>query len=420
MIKPLSLLAILMALIMVSCSDQQDPVSEQQEIQFGVNISTGSSGGRAADVPAGSKLLISISNQSGVVFTRRSVSILKMGGSYLTEPVSLPTGRFSLTEFLVVNEEDEILFAVPKTGSQLAAAVPHSLPYSFVIGKGKVNNIDMGVISTSGASAAAFGYASFGIDVINTVPVSIFIEENGQLVLTDATIFLYNNHPTGEVLDQTIAFDSKVNYVSFDINENPNWYSHIFIVEKEGYVTYNRAFTQERLLSGEPIEIVLTKLEFKMRTMPVSGAVGINMMVRGTGSLTINWGDGTSETKTFVPDEEISIPSESSRLTFDHTYSTSQEYHLMFSGDIEAVLVFDNGTLPLGELDILGTPTLFELTLRNSVFKELNVNWLHYLTINSTEIERLHFGYTDNLYDVTIIGNVSSATRAEIHRATGW
>src|SRR5690348_16913603 len=121
--KLLTLLNALVILCLLYSCSEEEPMVQKEQVQFLLNVPASDNSGRtASDLPEGVKLLISVANSSGSVLTLHPVTILKLGDSYITEPLELPVGRYSVTDFLVANTT-EVLFATPKHGSPLAGAV---------------------------------------------------------------------------------------------------------------------------------------------------------------------------------------------------------------------------------------------------------------------------------------------------------
>jgi hypothetical protein len=148
----------------------------------------------------------------------------------------LAGGQYKITDFLIVHD-GVVLFATPKNGSPMAGAVSHSLPYSFNVSKNKISNVMLDVLDATASSPAAFGYVSFGVNVIeHPLPVSIFSNSGGELKLTDATLYIYEN----DVEIQVAQLGATLNYVPFE-GDPDAWYR--LVVKKEGYINYGTEFS---------------------------------------------------------------------------------------------------------------------------------------------------------------------------------
>jgi hypothetical protein len=230
--------ALALMVLVLSCSEESPESAEKQRIQFSFSVSSSSTGGRTQGaLPGGSKVHVTLTTPSGTpVLTNHEIAILSFGDDYITEPLELSGGQYKITDFLIVHD-GEVLFATPKYGSPMAGAVSHSLPYSFSVSKNQVSNVALDVLDATKSTPAAFGYVSFGINVIeHPLPISIFRKSGEGLKLTDATLYIYEN----DVEMQVAQLGAKLNYVAFE-GEPDGWYR--LVVKKDGYVEYGTEFS---------------------------------------------------------------------------------------------------------------------------------------------------------------------------------
>jgi hypothetical protein len=237
--KHLSLVGALALIVLVlSCSEEAPESAKKQQIQFSFSVSTSDDGGRTeGSLPGGSKVQVTLTTPSGVpVLTNHPITILSFGDDYITEPFELAAGQYKITDFLIVHD-GEVLFATPKNGSPMAGAVSHSLPYSFSVSINQLSNISLDVLDATNSSPAAFGYVSFGVNVIeHPLPISIFRKSGDGLKLTGATLYIYEN----DVEVQVAQLGAKLNYVDFE-GDPDGWYR--LVVKKDGYVDYGTEFS---------------------------------------------------------------------------------------------------------------------------------------------------------------------------------
>ncbi len=129
-----------------------------KEVKFSVNVSAAANG-RISDLPSGTALLLSIKKSSGeVVFLNQRVELLKVGSKYITEPIALHAGDYAITDFMLVDADNKVLFATPQAGSPLAGAVSHPLPYSFTVSADVASTLDVEVIAVGELDPEDFGY----------------------------------------------------------------------------------------------------------------------------------------------------------------------------------------------------------------------------------------------------------------------
>src|SRR5690606_11436399 len=199
------------ALLGQACSENENAPLSKEKIQFSFTVSSAEvSGGRtdAAALPDNVDLRISLNTASGeTVFTNHTITLLRMGDSYISDVVELQPMRYVLTDFMLVKDSEEVMYATPKRSSPLASAVVHPLPYTFVVGRDKVSTIAMEVIDVQQSTPEDFGYVSFDVTVITPWRISVFALENDKLMLTNAHAFLYRN----ATLEHEYELSAKVN-----------------------------------------------------------------------------------------------------------------------------------------------------------------------------------------------------------------
>ncbi|MBT1705587.1 hypothetical protein [Chryseosolibacter indicus] len=387
--KKITLLtAFAVALLMFACSEEE-PLVQKEQVQFTLRIpSSENPGGRsAAHLPSGVKILISLSNASGTVLTRHPVSILKLGDSYITEPIQLNTGQYSIIDFLIVNNDDKILFATPKQGSPLATAVSHSLPYTLTVEKGKISTFEIEVIDAVKNNPDAFGYASFNLKVIDTLPISVFIAtrmgQSENLEFTDAKASLYSNG----ILVGEFALGAKVNYIPLDGQQDG---SYKLVVKKENFIDFVKTFSYKELMEGidqGSIKVVLVSKDDAFTITPPNslGVFDFSLQFSEAGTIYVNWGDGTIETVNF--DSEDWLPS----ANLSHEYE-SYENIISITGDLHKIRLFENHAVYAAGVDVSQLTGLEMLTLRgfsaSSSVLDLTENLkLEYLTLEGSDFK---------------------------------
>ena len=201
-------------------------------------------------------LLISIEDLSGnSIYSRRKISLYTFEGKYLSEPISLNTGEYRLTEFLVLNENNEIIYAAPVANSKLAHLVTNPLPFQFRVTEDETLKIIPQVLDVSSLSPESFGYATFSFEVVRSVNflLSVFIYDSitENLELTTAKLKVSGNGEVlyeGEVKDSTNLFRVREGYSSYQLK-----------VGKAGYKSYEKSFTTDELgrYQSTPLKIIL-------------------------------------------------------------------------------------------------------------------------------------------------------------------
>ncbi len=262
----LRLAALFLIFILYSCNkDKKDIATSQGKIQFSLTISNNqqSSLKSASDSTVSNVItaaVVTIEDASGnIVQNSVSIPITNMNGSYISNPVSLVTGNYQLTEFLLVNQNNQVVYASPLKSSQLAYLVSNPLPITFSIQTNTVTNIIPEVINALNYTPQDFGYATFSFSIDSTfnflvgafvydstakdyqlTTASISIYSDSTLVYSGQLSALKNNSPVINTPYDSLGVTNKITlpakYNSYTIN-----------ISKLNYVTYKQAFTKSQL-----------------------------------------------------------------------------------------------------------------------------------------------------------------------------
>jgi hypothetical protein len=321
--KILYLCLISLLTLFLQCSTEESPLeSGNEKVQFTVAIpSSSESGGRMkGDLPDGVSVLISINNSSGSpVTTLQRINLLKIGEGYITEPLELKPGNYSITDFLIVIDS-EVLFATPKYGSPLASVITRPLPSNFSVGRNSVSNIDMQVVSTKDKDPQSFGYVSFSVDVMSPLQISVLLIENETASFTTAQADIYD----GENLIHTYSLGAKVNTIGFS-EDREKTYS--IVIHKRGYGQFKRYFTYNALveeLGGQPLKVTLEPT-VELEIISIYGEEEpFALTLTGSGKVKIKGSEWFSGTYT--------LPVE-----FTELYLPDGNYSIEITGDIQMI-----------------------------------------------------------------------------------
>jgi hypothetical protein len=246
----------LLLFITFSCDDSPEQKEGKLTLSF---ISAPSSSARKAGNEA-KKLLVSISDATGkVIETKKELSLYNFQGEFLSEPLSLTTGSYRLTEFIVLNADDEVVYVTPLEGSALAYLVNDPLPITFDIVENEVTKVAPEVIEASGHTADEFGYATFSFDVVETISfllgVFVYDDASHSLKLTSGTLQIKSG--------TTVLFTGEMGSVTNRVTINNIGATYTLAISKSGYTTYKKDFTGNELKSfvNFPLNISLTEAE---------------------------------------------------------------------------------------------------------------------------------------------------------------
>lgn len=362
----------------LQCTDHGEGLGPEK-VQFTFSLAEADEeNGRAltGDVP--DALLLSLETGSGEsVFIDKKVTLLRMGDSFVTEPLELAPGRYNITDFRLAVDETTVLYATPLKGSPLSKAVNHPLPYPFTVSKNKSTAIAMEVIKVATHTPEEFGYASFGIHPVNPLRVAAFIATGSGNTLTTAEAWIVEDRDTIKQL----TLGATVNF--FPFRGDPDLLRTLIVV-KPGYNTFVKEFVYADLvasLNGSPWNIILTESIFTT-TLYFNDDIfrpkhfGIQMSGQ-SGSVTIDWGDGTSEPY------ELS-GNTTPYVNHDYGFPARGMYKINITGDLDKIetLLYDRDVIKY--INVQGLIALREMSTGNFIEALEEIDLTH-----NTRLEKL-------------------------------
>jgi hypothetical protein len=345
-------LVTLLAISLWRCADQQPENSVARSVQFAVHTvaSSKSENGRTmgAYLPAGTELLLSVQKSNGESeLDHERVELLKLGDGYVSGPIALTPGTYSVTDFMLVLG-DSVLYLTPQAGSPRAGEVASPLPYSFTVSADALLTLDAEVVRVAGASPADFGYVAFNVNDKSAGPsilLAAFAADDDGLRLTDADAFILDGLDT---LDH-IALEPQTNTWSFTLDTAA---TYTLVVARHGSMRYARPFIYTDLkeeLDGKPLRITLTPAVTVVATYRGSDRTFWGNAFTGPdeelfGRMYIDFGDHTGLHNWLIGGKFY--PG-----TFNHAYAQAGTYFTSINGDLDMFLNF-NVISELTEIDV--------------------------------------------------------------------
>lgn len=320
--KPYFLAAVLLVTASLqSCMREYDDHREVEKVQFTFSAASVEAG-RTQTSEGIKSLLLTLTKANGEsVYTRHVIEILSFGDSYITQPLQLRPGHYKVTEFLLVDNSQNISHATPLKGSVLSKIVAKPLAHAFNVQKGVSNNIDMEVIETKYHKPEDFGYASFGIDVVGAFKLEVYLKNGAKNVFTDADVYIINGNDT--ISHQKAG--PKVNRIAF--KGDPEG-TYKLVVSKDGYGSYTQTFVfndLQKQLAGKSVKVFF-ELSFNMIANIEYEQQEFYLDITGPENLTVDWGDGTRET--VQTDQTLAIY---------HIYDVPGKYPITVTGDLNDI-----------------------------------------------------------------------------------
>ncbi len=127
-----------------------------------------SAGGRITEGAIPTAILISLKDEDGdFVYNLEKFTLVKINDSYITSPIVLEEGSYTVEDFIVTGENDTSVYLTPKIGSKFENLVSTPLPYGFNIFPDTISTVVLDVIPSSLGTAKDFGYAEFTFNVVD-------------------------------------------------------------------------------------------------------------------------------------------------------------------------------------------------------------------------------------------------------------
>jgi|GEM_PF-633154 len=125
-------------------------------------------------------VVVTIEDLSGnIIADSYRCTLYDMGwGNYISESIMLNTGSYNLTKFLVIDADNNILYAAPLSGSPKAYLVNDPLPIDFTVQDNKTTALSVQVVDAEGAVPEDFGYVTFSFEVVEEDDDNLF--KNGS------------------------------------------------------------------------------------------------------------------------------------------------------------------------------------------------------------------------------------------------
>ncbi|MEQ9376901.1 MAG: hypothetical protein RIG68_17055 [Imperialibacter sp.] len=212
-------------------------------------------GGRVLDLSEAVSILVTINKSDGspTEYSTSEIELYQLDGEFISQKISLPVGDYKLTEFLILDEDSNIIYAAPEEGSLQAQNVNEPLPIEFSISADDILDLEVEVLSTENLGLEDFGLVGFDLSLVDLFRFYINVSEKGNLeTLLSAELIVtsesYSFHQElAPIANNSIVI--KDGYASYDLT-----------IEHEGYETFNFTFSRDSLghYSSTPLTVELT------------------------------------------------------------------------------------------------------------------------------------------------------------------
>ena len=308
-----------LAVIAVSCNE--DPGLIQKPVNIDFTISSGNEA--VSSLPPNSRLIVNIESQNGqVMIDNQEIEFDAGENTFSTRPLDLGYGSYRITEFIVVNENDDIIYAAPKEASTLGSSVQHPLDYQFSLSSASTPGLHVRLLDVSRHKPDDFGYASFKRPGRK---MSVTVTVQGDAGATSADAFILRGADT----ISHYFLRAKMNQIRLPahIREEDR-----IVVSKDAYTSASYSLSALLLDSeNKPLKVVLSPAFTMLSFIDMSASAAFEFYLGAPegSSVSIDWGEGNSETVALGGDTYIT-----------HSYATGGNYPITITGDLDKITYF--------------------------------------------------------------------------------
>ncbi len=248
-----ALFCAIITLLIIGCKEDNNDLAN---VDYTFAFSLQNANGRISSDYAVKSILVSVTDNNGnEIYKLKEIKVYNFDGEFISEPISLIPGNYSVTDFLVIDENQNVVYVTPKSGSPLAYLVENPLPINFNIKNDQVNKINLEVIDIDDGAPNDFGYNTFSFSIVETfdflTAVFVYDEFIQNFKLASANITVTNGGDT--LFNKTISDSTNSIVLKSGVNE------YKITVKKEGYPVWERIFTEEELTNyaNQPLIIIL-------------------------------------------------------------------------------------------------------------------------------------------------------------------
>ncbi len=233
---------LLFASLLASCGTD-DLTPQAHEISFRMSSNSNSAERSVfSSLEDAESVLISIQAMDGASteYTLKKIDLYNLNGEFISEKISLMTGQYKLTEFLVLDGDNNITHLAPLEGSAQAQNVSNPLAIIFGVGATDSTSISVEVISSEYLNLKDFGYVGFNLSEIELFDFLLSVNEKGNsddFLEAKLTISNEDYEFTQElqaIINNHVAI--KDGYDAYHLK-----------IEKEGYHVFEYSFTRDSL-----------------------------------------------------------------------------------------------------------------------------------------------------------------------------
>jgi hypothetical protein len=241
------------------------------------------------------ELVLSIQNadDTPTEYASSRIGIVANGQSLQSEAIELPIGEYKITEFYLVDSDDNTLFAIPVSGSKVADKISTPLPLSFNVSESNSTIVETEVLPTRGLDPSDFGLSeeianwptsfSFLLSVLDGDNMSDLLPGEVTVISLDSSFIV--NQSLSAIVGNVITLDSQYEEYTVGISSN-------------GYESYQSIFKRDSLLQHQVTPLLVELIpdsdngntyqgDLRLRSQEEVDSIGQYNYTEITGSLSL-------------------------------------------------------------------------------------------------------------------------------------
>lgn len=349
-------------------------------------------------------VIVTIQDASNnILYNRKRLTISSTENGYVSAPITLDVGSYTITEFIVLDAVDNAIFLSPKASSTLANNVDNTVPFSITIDLASNDEIGMEVLSSFNLDFADFGYTD--LDFTSIGEFTFVIDQTNELTSVVAN-FLAN-----EQFEYVIDWGDGTEELYVPISDLVHDYAEkgTYTVSVKGNI---KALTSVMVNNKGLKAVNFSKLESLVRilffetqlsSLDVSYNQSLEVLSIASGQLTtIDLSSNILLKELALPQNQLSVLDLSANLQLE---SLSIYSNLLTNIDL-------SNNLNLESLSLGNNPQLASLDItRNSKLKSLSLSNMSQLNLDNMnlsiypELESLSLS-TNGLTQLNVSNNV--------------
>ncbi len=253
------LLLSILSILLCSCNEENDNLVLEGRIEFKATVvdsQNKSSFLKSNDLSEVTAAIVTIEDENGVkIYKSKQIDIYKFNDAYITEPLSIITGTYSLTSFYLIDSSGSVIYASPLGSSTMAYVVDQPLPISFNVNKDEITTLEPEVLSTEGYTPDDFGYVNFGLNEVEIFDFLITVFKYNSSIenfeLTDAELLITSDNDT--------LYINSIEPITNKITIKDGYDNYNISLTKSGYKDYNNTYTCDSLKKyySNPLTVIM-------------------------------------------------------------------------------------------------------------------------------------------------------------------